>query len=135
MAGSKLSPLALYAAGLTQIKKAALKVARADTASVPAAYEDLKARKALPSKLYLHCAAMAAVVQQAMGGHIVTGRVHGVQHYWNRLPDGQEVDLTSCQFGGDGFSALKAGRKVPPRSRLNPRFMVFADRIRKEIAK
>jgi hypothetical protein len=65
-----------------------------------------------------------------MGGDIVTGRVKGVQHYWNRLPDGKEVDLTSCQFGGDGYTPFKKGRKVKRKGLTDIRFLMFAQRVK-----
>lgn len=45
----------------------------------------------------------ALVVQDILGGDLIIAEVHeeGVQigyHYWNRLPDGSEVDLTADQF-------------------------------------
>lgn len=49
------------------------------------------------------CGMTALVVQDVLGGDLVHGAVHvaGEQvghHYWNRLPDGSDVDLTSDQF-------------------------------------
>lgn len=49
------------------------------------------------------CGMTALVVQDVLGGELVLAEVHvnGVQighHYWNRLPDGSDVDLTSDQF-------------------------------------
>jgi hypothetical protein len=45
----------------------------------------------------------ALVVQDVLGGELILAEVHvdGVKvghHYWNRLPDGSEVDLTGDQF-------------------------------------
>lgn len=45
----------------------------------------------------------ALVVQDLLGGDLILAEVHvdGVKdgnHYWNRLPDGKEVDLTADQF-------------------------------------
>ena len=45
----------------------------------------------------------ALVVQDLLGGALILAEVHvdGVRdgnHYWNRLPDGTEVDLTADQF-------------------------------------
>ena len=45
----------------------------------------------------------ALVVQDLLGGNLILAEVHvnGVKdgnHYWNRLPDGTEVDLTADQF-------------------------------------
>jgi hypothetical protein len=47
------------------------------------------------------CAVTALVVQDALGGVLVRADVDGVAHYWNRLDDGREVDLTREQFGPD----------------------------------
>ena len=49
------------------------------------------------------CGMTALVVQDVLGGDLVQGEVHvaGEQvghHYWNRLPDGSDVDLTGDQF-------------------------------------
>jgi hypothetical protein len=45
------------------------------------------------------CAVTALVVQDLFGGDLLRAQVRGVSHYWNRLPSGQEVDLTRQQFG------------------------------------
>ncbi len=49
------------------------------------------------------CGVTALVVQDLLGGDLILGEVFesGVRsgfHYWNRLPDGTEVDLTRDQF-------------------------------------
>lgn len=49
------------------------------------------------------CGVTALVVQDLLGGDLIHGEVHvnGVKdgnHYWNRLPDGTEIDLTADQF-------------------------------------
>lgn len=45
------------------------------------------------------CAVTALIVQDLLGGDLLRGSVNGVEHYWNRLPDLSEVDLTRHQFG------------------------------------
>lgn len=45
------------------------------------------------------CAVTALVVQDLFGGDLLRAHVRGVSHYWNRLPSGEEVDLTRQQFG------------------------------------
>lgn len=50
-----------------------------------------------------HCDITALVVQDVFGGDLMLGEVYldGEQrgyHWWNRLPDGVEVDLTFEQF-------------------------------------
>lgn len=44
------------------------------------------------------CAVTALVVQDLVGGELVRGSFADGTHYWNRLPDGREVDLTAGQF-------------------------------------
>lgn len=65
------------------------------------------------------CGMTALVVQDILGGDLVIGEVQvgGIQvghHYWNRLSDGSEVDLTADQFRPD--EEVVAGRCVarPP---------------------
>jgi hypothetical protein len=65
------------------------------------------------------CGMTALVVQDILGGDLIIGEVHvgGVQvghHYWNRLPDDSEVDLTADQFRPD--KEVVGGRVVarPP---------------------
>jgi len=110
--------------GIKTLREVFLKVAAADTSCNPEAYK--KCQKVSP--LFLHCAAVATTVQGIYGGDIVTGRIKGIQHYWNRIA-GREIDLTSCQFGGDGFTPLMKGRKIKTRKHTNPRFLVFAMRV------
>lgn len=70
------------------------------------------------------CAAVALIVQAACGGDLIEGWVtfdrYAGCHYWNRLPDGSEVDLTSCQFGGDGRTPLTAGEPVARPDLIDP---------------
>ena len=49
------------------------------------------------------CGMTALVVQDLLGGELILGEVHvdGTKvgnHYWNRIPDGTELDLTAEQF-------------------------------------
>jgi hypothetical protein len=49
------------------------------------------------------CGVTALVVQEILGGELVLGEVFqdGAKvgyHYWNRLPNGREVDFTAEQF-------------------------------------
>lgn len=112
---------------LERLRDAMAAVAAADTSYAPAdEYE------ASGHPLYGHCAAAAYAVQKRFGGDQITGRVDGVRHLWNRLPDGTEVDLTSDQFeGGDGLHPVPGAksRKAKPRKTVNRRFKAFDDRI------
>ena len=44
------------------------------------------------------CAVTALIVQDLFGGVVLRGFVNGIEHYWNRLPNDEEVDLTRKQF-------------------------------------
>lgn len=44
------------------------------------------------------CAVTALVMQDLLGGVLLRTVNEGVSHYWNRLPDGTELDLTRSQF-------------------------------------
>ena len=45
------------------------------------------------------CAVTALVVQDYLGGDLMRQKLNdGDSHYWNRLPDGQEIDLSFEQF-------------------------------------
>lgn len=45
------------------------------------------------------CKVSALVVQELLGGELLRcDMTNGDSHYWNRLPDGSEVDLTTDQF-------------------------------------
>ena len=109
------------------LREACLAVAAAGTSCYPEHYNPTK------SPLDGHCGAVSSIVQKIFGGDIVTGKIQEITHYWNRLPDGSEVDLTSCQFGGDGYTALKKGRKVKSRDSMHPRFLQFADLVRRKL--
>jgi hypothetical protein len=65
------------------------------------------------------CGMTALVVQDILGGQLVIAEVHvdGTQvghHYWNRLPDGSDLDLTADQFTPD--EAVVGGKTIvrPP---------------------
>lgn len=45
------------------------------------------------------CAVSALIVQDLLGGELLVGKVNGIEHYWNELPEGRQVDLTRHQFG------------------------------------
>jgi hypothetical protein len=56
------------------------------------------ARWSPSNKAWGQCAVTALVVQDRFGGTLLRAEVQGLSHYWNRLPDGSEVDLTARQF-------------------------------------
>ena len=121
-------------AELQRLRAAALQVAAEDTAFSPSAYAAALADGR--SRMTGHCNAMAYVVQSHLGGDIVEGKIDKERHMWNRLPQGVEVDLTSDQFGGDGFTPLaRPLRDVPKRKSINQRFRLFRDRVQAELEK
>lgn len=49
------------------------------------------------------CGVTALIIQDLLGGELILGEVFVGDaqvgyHYWNRLPDGRDVDLTADQF-------------------------------------
>jgi len=101
------------------------RAASPETAYDPIGYEHGRT----VSPLIEHCGCVAYAVRELFGGHILTGKVHGETHFWNQLPDGTEVDLSSDQYGGDGVTPVGRGRKIPDRKTTNPRFSLFLERI------
>ena len=66
-------------------------------------YPDMSAEWSPENPSRDQCGMTALVVQDVLGGDLVLAEVHqdGVKvgyHYWNRLPDGSDVDLTGDQF-------------------------------------
>jgi hypothetical protein len=64
--------------------------------------------------LWGHCAVVALVVQDIFGGELLRASLekypefaHMRSHYFNRLPDGTEVDFTKPQFGDKYPTDLK----------------------------
>ena len=76
------------------------------------------------------CIRVALIVQAAMGGELIRGSVDGWMHFWNRLPDGSEVDLTSSQFGGDGMTPLgKCGVAIEKPDPVPVEHLAFVMRV------
>lgn len=65
---------------------------------------------------YGQCAVTALLLQDSLGGELMRADVPGFgSHYWNRLADGTEIDLTREQFPPG--TVVPAGEPAP-RSRL-----------------
>jgi len=111
---------------LRELRNIILKVVDASTSYDPSTYK---------GGMHGHCFAVAYVVQHYFGGNIVSGIVNDERHGWNQLPDGTFVDLTSCQFGGDGFSPLSNKFKVFASKTINKRFLVLLEKVEAEIRK
>lgn len=64
--------------------------------------------------LWGHCAVVALLAQDVFGGELVRASlkeypeyVHLKSHFWNRLPNGEEVDFTSEQYFDMPFRDLE----------------------------
>jgi hypothetical protein len=69
------------------------------------------------------CGVTALIVQELLGGDLVLGEVHVGEvkvgyHYWNRLPDGRDVDFTADQFSA---AEVVTGAEVQQRPGGKPR--------------
>ncbi len=123
---SRAAPIEDAAPGIVALRKYMLDAAGDDTAFDAKVYAERKQVCALTG----HCNAAAYIVQKRYGGELLSAKVDGETHVWNRLADGTEIDLTGSQYGGDGFHPVaKNGKVVPLRSTVNPRFAAFEDRV------
>jgi hypothetical protein len=85
----------------------------------------------------------AAVIQDHLGGELLVAEVlyadgsrQGV-HYWNRLPDGRELDLTREQFrAGEtiGEPSTEPRPVVWTTARLGEQYRRLADAVRAQLA-
>ena len=123
---SAAAAVEMVAPGITDLRRAMLEAAGDETAFDPKVYTERKE----VCKLTGHCNAAAYIVQKKYGGELLSTKVQGETHVWNRLPDGTQVDLTGSQYGGDGFTPVVSGGKVvPPRATVNPRFKKFEAKV------
>jgi hypothetical protein len=120
---------------LRRLHAAMLAVASAETSCNPVLYDARRADGQQRSPLEMHCGHAAVMLRGLFGGEIVKGLVGGVRHFWNRLPDGREVDLTSCQFGGDGLRPMKRGRRVSEVVEADRVTLTFAGRVQEHLTK
>jgi 8-oxo-dGTP pyrophosphatase MutT (NUDIX family) len=84
------------------------------------------------------CATTALVVQDRLGGALLMADVHEADgsrqgvHYWNRLPDGRELDLTREQFRrGEVVGRPRVVERPPDvtRGRLAGHYHLLAARV------
>jgi hypothetical protein len=82
------------------------------------------------------CGVTALIIQDLLGGELILGEVFAGDakvgyHYWNRLADGREVDLTADQFHPQ---EVVVGGQVqqrppgPPR-RCRQQYEILRDRV------
>ena len=84
------------------------------------------------------CGVTALVVQDHLGGELLLAEVscadgsrQGV-HYWNRLPSGEQVDLTRTQFdAGERIGSPRVQRRPPGLA--STRLAVQYDRLRRAV--
>lgn len=86
------------------------------------------------------CATTALVIHDFFGGSLVTGEVvvDGERvdfHWWNRLPDGEQVDLTLEQFGPHEHvvGGLDVVRPSGP-TRLDREYALLSSRVAARLA-
>jgi hypothetical protein len=71
------------------------------------------------------------LIQDVFGGKVFRGSVDNEEHYWNELPDGTEIDLTSDQFdGGDKLypHPNRSFLKVVTPNRRNKRYLILKEK-------
>ena len=91
-------------------------------------------------KSYGQCYVTARIMHEIFGWDIMINKKPPNNHYWNRTPDGREVDFTSDQAGGNGFDPFLTGklskRKYKPcREVKNQRLNHYYERVCGELLK
>ncbi len=81
------------------------------------------------------CAVTALVVQEYLGGDLLRTVVDDVSHYWNRLPDGEMVDLTRDQFASFNPAGIELRSRdyVLSYPDTELRFRILSDRARVQL--
>ena len=116
-----------YIDKLTQLRLCCMEIANDLTAVDKNEYENYSNRSVLAG----HSAPVAYTVYKLLGGWIVVGKSpDGSLHYWNRTPDGDDVDLCSDVFGGDGINGFLDGR-LTHWTLVDPKIESFAEKISK----
>jgi hypothetical protein len=93
------------------------------------------------SPLHNHCGPVANAVWRLCGGVMLLataeydeeGVCTRMEHLWNRLPNGEEVDLTSDQFGGDGLHPTKQYEGKGIVANITPYGMRYANKFWKAL--
>ena len=89
-------------------------------------------------KSYGQCYVTARTLNLLFDWIILCNRKNGNNHYWNKLPTGQEIDFTSDQKGGDGilptaeFKGTGRIREFKPLQEcksINPRLKIFLEAL------
>jgi hypothetical protein len=82
------------------------------------------------------CAVTALVIQELVGGELLRAVTSGVSHYWNRLPDGTEVDLTRDQFDvfDPGDVQVRTREYALSYAATADRYEILRERVHKVLA-
>jgi hypothetical protein len=82
------------------------------------------------------CGVTALIIQDLLGGDLILGEVFAGEtktgyHYWNRLPDGREVDLTAGQFHpGEVIVGAEVQQRPPgPPRRCRQQYETLRQRV------
>ena len=83
------------------------------------------------------CGSTALVLNDIYGGELLVAEVHLLDgalqgyHYWNRLPGGEEVDLTRTQFSEDEVVQVPRALTRPPGQprRCAEQYTALRDRV------
>ena len=110
---------------IQRIKNACEQAASKETAYDPERWE--KRKDTCP--LAEHCFATAFVVKMLLGGTIMCGTVNGQRHAWNKLTNGELIDLTGEQYEGGTEHVLQKGKEWPLPANVNKRFALFYERV------
>jgi hypothetical protein len=70
------------------------------------------------------CAVTALILQDLFGGDLIRCKVAGISHYWNRLPSGEEIDLTRDQF-------REPAESTPAETRTRGFVLSFPDTVKR----
>ena len=86
------------------------------------------------------CFVTALIVQDFFGGEIIRAKVPGLgYHYFNRLPNGKEIDLTYSQFttpvqmGPITVWPRKSRRKIKQMPQIIKRYQILKQRVEQRI--
>jgi hypothetical protein len=63
----------------------------------------------------------------------MNGYIDGLPHIWNRIDSGEEYDLTSDRYGGDGFTPIVSGIPIDVISPLPMPALLFAHEVYLEL--
>ncbi|MEU4695206.1 hypothetical protein [Actinoplanes sp. NPDC023714] len=87
------------------------------------------------------CGVTALIVQELLGGDLVLGEVFAGDsrvgyHYWNRLPDGREIDFTADQFFAHEtvVGGVVQPRPAHPLTRCREQYEVLRRRVHEALA-